>query len=159
MTDEKQAGGGAATAERVTKTLDAHGINAGSVHWNLTIPELMEEAIRRGEGVIAKDGPLVCSTGQHTGRSPNDKFVVREPSSEQHVAWGKVNRPIDPAVFDRLHQRMLKYLEGRELFALDCYAGADADYRLPVRVILSRAALLGIAHQGLELASDKAGAG
>jgi phosphoenolpyruvate carboxykinase (ATP) len=135
MDEDQQMRGGAATAERGTKTLEAHGISAGRVHWNLTVPELMEEAVRRNEGVLAKDGPLVCSTGQHTGRSPNDKFVVREPSSEQHVAWGKVNRPIDPAVFDRLHQRMLKYLEGRELYALDCYAGADPEYRLPVRII------------------------
>src|SRR5688500_15478830 len=135
MNEQTQAGGGTATAERGTKTLDAHGIEAGQVHWNLTIPQLMEEAVRRGEGALAKDGPLVCSTGQHTGRSPNDKFVVREASSEQHVAWGKVNRPIDQAVFDRLHQRMLKYLEGRDLYALDCYAGADPEYRLPVRII------------------------
>jgi phosphoenolpyruvate carboxykinase (ATP) len=134
MKDQKGARGGAATAERA-RTLDAHGINAGTVHWNLTIPELVEAAVRRGEGVLAKDGPIVCSTGQHTGRSPNDKFVVREPSSEQNVAWGKVNRPIDEAAFDRLHQRMLKYLEGRELYALDCHAGADPAYRLNVRVI------------------------
>ena len=135
MNDTKQARGGAATAERGAKTLDAHGIDAGTVHWNLTIPELVEAAVRRGEVMLAKDGPVVASTGQHTGRSPNDKFVVREPSSEQHVAWGKVNRPMDPAAFDRLHQRLLKYLEGRELYALDCHAGADPDYRLPVRVI------------------------
>ncbi|MDQ3070994.1 MAG: phosphoenolpyruvate carboxykinase [Acidobacteriota bacterium] len=132
MIDEKQAG--AATADR-GKTLEAHGIAAGRVHWNKTIPELMEDAVRRGEGVLAADGPIVCSTGQHTGRSPNDKFVVREASSQEHVAWGKVNRPIDEAVFDGLHKRMLAYLEGKELYALDCYAGADPDFRLPVRVI------------------------
>ncbi|HEX6324897.1 MAG TPA: phosphoenolpyruvate carboxykinase (ATP), partial [Vicinamibacterales bacterium] len=134
MKDQKGARGGAATAERA-RTLEAHGINAGTVHWNLTIPELVEAAVRRGEGVLAADGPIVCSTGQHTGRSPNDKFVVREPSSEQHVAWGKVNRAIDEAAFDRLHDRMLKYLEGRDLYALDCHAGADPAYRLNVRVI------------------------
>jgi len=135
MTDHNEARGRAATAERSARNLDAHGIDAGIVHWNLTIPELVEAAVRRGEGVLAKDGPIVCSTGQHTGRSPNDKFVVREPSSEQHVAWGKVNRPVEVAAFDRLHQRMLKYLTGRELYALDCHAGADPDYRLKVRVI------------------------
>ena len=134
MNEKKQAGG-AATAERAAKNLAAHGIDAGTVHWNLTIPELVEAAVQRGEGVLAKDGPIVCSTGHHTGRSPNDKFVVREPSSADHVAWGKVNRPIEEAAFDRLHQRMLKYLEGRELYALDCYAGADPAYRLKVRVI------------------------
>jgi len=130
-----QEQGGAATAEPSARTLEGHGIDAGTIYWNLTVPELVEAAVRRGEGVLAKDGPIVCSTGQHTGRSPNDKFVVREPSSEQHVAWGKVNRPIEQAAFDRLHQRMLQYLKGRDLYALDCYAGADPAYRLKVRVI------------------------
>ena len=130
-----QQQGGSATAERSARNLDRHGIDAGKVHWNLTIPELVQTAVQRGEAVLADGGPVVCSTGQHTGRSPNDKFVVKEASSEQHVAWGKVNRPIEEAAFDRLHQRMLKHLQGRELFALDCYAGADPAYRLNVRVI------------------------
>jgi phosphoenolpyruvate carboxykinase (ATP) len=78
---------------------------------------------------------LVCRTGQHTGRSPNDKFVVREPSSEQHIAWGKVNRPMDPAQFELLHDDLLASLSGKELFVLDCYAGADPAYRLPVRIV------------------------
>ena len=135
MTQDQQARGAAATADPAGKTLADHGIEAGRVHWNLTIPELVEHAVRRGEGVLAKDGPIVCSTGQHTGRSPNDRFIVREPSTGAHVAWGKVNKPFDPAAFDRLHARMLKYLEGRELYALDAHAGADPEYRLPVRVI------------------------
>src|SRR5690606_7331099 len=122
-------------ADRAGRTLGEHGIDAGRVHWNLSIPELVEHAVRRGEGVLAQDGPIVCATGQHTGRSPNDRFIVREPSSEAHVAWGKVNKAFDPAAFDRLHERMLKYLEGRELYALDAYAGADPAFRLPVRVI------------------------
>ncbi len=74
---------------------------------------LYEEAVRRSEGVIAANGPLVCSTGQHTGRSPNDKFIVKEPSSEKHVAWGKVNRPIDDASFDGLLARMQAYVAGQ----------------------------------------------
>jgi len=135
MNQDQQARGAAATAEPTGKTLAAHGIEAGQVHWNLSIPALVEHAVRRGEGMLASDGPIVCATGQHTGRSPNDRFIVREPSSEAHVAWGKVNKPFDAAAFDALHQRMLKYLEGRELFALDAHAGADPDYRLPVRVI------------------------
>ena len=135
MTKDPQARGAAATADRAGRTLEQHGIDAGRVYWNLTIPELVEHAVRRGEGVLAKDGPIVCATGQHTGRSPNDRFIVREPSSEAHVAWGKVNKPFDAAAFDRLHARMLTYLEGRELYALDAHAGADPEYRLPVRVI------------------------
>ena len=93
--------------------------------WNLSIPALYEEAVRRREALILVHGPLVCRTGQHTGRSPNDKFIVREPSSEDKVWWSKVNRPIDGAQFEAVHQRMLNYCEGKELFVQDRYAGAD----------------------------------
>ena len=82
---------------------------------------------------------MVCRTGQHTGRSPNDKFIVREPGSQDRVWWGKINRPIDVSHFDALYQRMLTYAEGREVFAQDCYAGADPAYRLAVRVITEQA--------------------
>jgi phosphoenolpyruvate carboxykinase (ATP) len=120
--------------------LDAIGIEETShVHWNLSVGALYEEAVRRREGVIAADGPLVCRTGQHTGRSPNDKFIVKEPSSENNVAWGKVNRPIDDASFDELQRRMISFLQGKELFVQDCNAGADPTYRLPVRVVTERA--------------------
>ena len=89
----------------------------------------------RREGQLAKDGPLVARTGQHTGRSPNDKFVVKEPSSEQHVHWGDVNRPLDPAKFDALHKDLVAYLQDKELFVLDAWAGADPTYKLPIRVV------------------------
>ena len=115
--------------------LEREGIQAERVRWNLSAAVLYEEAVRRGEGVITAQGPLACRTGQHTGRSPNDKFVVREPSSEAEIAWGKVNRPIEPAQFDALHRDLLASLAGKELFVLDCFAGADPKYRLPVRVI------------------------
>src|SRR6187455_250048 len=91
----------------------AHGLEAlgivrsGRVHWNLSPAMLYEEALRRGEGMLAANGPLVARTGQHTGRSPNDKFIVREPSSEKHVHWGNVNKAIDEAKFDALHQDMM----------------------------------------------------
>jgi phosphoenolpyruvate carboxykinase (ATP) len=120
--------------------LERHGItNVPRVYWNLGVPALYEEAVRRREGSMAADGPLVCRTGQHTGRSPNDKFIVREPSSEGKIWWSKVNRPLDPRSFDLLHQRMLTYVEGKELFVQDCFAGADPRYRLPVRIITEHA--------------------
>jgi phosphoenolpyruvate carboxykinase (ATP) len=120
--------------------LEAHGItNVSRIYWNQSVPALYEEAVRRREALISADGPLVCRTGQHTGRSPNDKFIVREPSSEEKVWWSKVNRPIDGRHFDALHQRLLNYVEGRELFVQDCYAGADPRYRLPVRIITEQA--------------------
>ena len=119
----------------------AHGLEAlgilrsGRVHWNLSPAALYEEALRRGEGILAAEGPLVCKTGQHTGRSPNDKFVVRESSSERHVHWGNVNRPVEEATFDALHRDMMTYLQDRELFVLDGWAGTDPKYTLPIRVV------------------------
>jgi phosphoenolpyruvate carboxykinase (ATP) len=115
--------------------LEREGIATDRARWNLSSAALYEEAVRRQEGVIAAEGPLVCRTGQHTGRSPNDKFVVRESSSEKNIAWGKVNRAMEPAQFDQLHRDLISSLAGKELFVLDCYAGADPKYRLPVRVI------------------------
>jgi phosphoenolpyruvate carboxykinase (ATP) len=124
-----------------TQVARAHGLEAlgivrsGTVHWNLSTAALYEEAIRRGEGVLAADGPLVCRTGPHTGRSPNDKFIVLEPSSERHICWGKVNRPIEAAKFDALHQDLVRYLHDKDLYVLDAWVGADASYRLPIRVV------------------------
>jgi phosphoenolpyruvate carboxykinase (ATP) len=105
------------------------------VHWNLTAPFLYEHAVRRGEGDIGLGGSFVANTGRHTGRSPRDKYIVNEPGTKETVDWGSINQPIDPARFDSLHQRMLAYLQGRELFVQDLYAGADPEYRLPVRVV------------------------
>jgi phosphoenolpyruvate carboxykinase (ATP) len=119
-----------------THGLEAQGIvRSGRVYWNLSPAALYEEALRRDEGLLAESGPLVCRTGHHTGRSPNDKFVVREPSSEQHVHWGPVNRPIDPSHFDALHRDMMAYLRDKELFVLDAWAGAAPEYRLPIRIV------------------------
>lgn len=116
--------------------LASYGIvNPAKVWWNLSVPELYEEAIRRREGLLAEDGQLVCRTGPHTGRSPNDKFIVREASSEAHVWWGPVNRPIEPAQFDALYRMLVAFLEGKELFVQECYVGADPAYRMPIRVI------------------------
>jgi phosphoenolpyruvate carboxykinase (ATP) len=111
------------------------GIENVRLHWNLSEPALYEEAIKRQEACIAAEGPLVCRTGQHTGRSPNDKFFVKEPSSEQNIAWGGPNRPMSMEHFEQLRRDLIGSLQGRELFVQDCYAGADGEYRLPVRVI------------------------
>ena len=120
--------------------LEAHGIvKPGTVHWNRGAAALYEEAVRRREGVIADSGPLVCLTGEHTGRAPHDKFLVREPSSEGNVWWGSVNRSIEPEQFTALYQAVLASLQDKELFVQDCVAGADPAYRLPIRVITERA--------------------
>ena len=116
--------------------LERHGItNAGTVYWNLPAAQIYEQALKRGEAVLAADGPLVARTGEHTGRSPNDKFLVREPESEGDIWWGEVNRAIASEHFDELLDGIRGYLEGRDLFVFNGYAGADFRYRLPVRVV------------------------
>jgi phosphoenolpyruvate carboxykinase (ATP) len=107
----------------------------GRVFANLSAAELYEHALRRDEGVLGAHGQLVVDTGKHTGRSPNDKFFVREPSSEGHIDWGKTNKPIEAARFDALLERVGDYLSDRDVYVLDCYVGADPQYRLKVRVI------------------------
>jgi phosphoenolpyruvate carboxykinase (ATP) len=84
---------------------------------------------------MAHLGPLVVRTGQFTGRSPNDKFIVDEPSTRDTIWWGKVNRPFQADRFDELHRRMLSYLQGKDVFVQDCWSGADPEYRMPVRII------------------------
>ncbi|MHB8837811.1 MAG: phosphoenolpyruvate carboxykinase (ATP) [Gemmatimonadaceae bacterium] len=112
----------------------------GTVHWNLVAPELIEAAVRRGEGRLADRGPFVAVTSPHTGRSPNDKFVVREPGTEGDVDWGKVNQPLSVAHFDTLLADVKQYLNGLpELFVQDLYCGADPSHRLSVRYILPNA--------------------
>ena len=120
--------------------LENHGLrNLWAAWWNLPSPALYDTAVRNREGVTVHLGPLAVRTGQHTGRSPNDRFIVRESSTEDKIWWGDVNRPFERDAFERLKQKMLTYLEGRQVFIQDCYAGADPEYRLPIRVITETA--------------------
>ena len=118
-----------------TRLLEREGVHAARVWWNLSQAALYEESVRRREGLIAVNGPLVCRTGPHTGRSPNDKFIVKEPSSDRHVAWGGTNRPIDPGLFETLRRDLIGSLRASDVFVIDCFAGADPAHRVPVRVI------------------------
>ncbi|MGE5049009.1 MAG: phosphoenolpyruvate carboxykinase (ATP) [Deltaproteobacteria bacterium] len=113
--------------------------NLHRVYWNLPTPALYEEAVFRGEARLSHMGPLVVNTGKWTARAAADKFVVREQGTEEHVWWGEYNRPFSPEKFSTLHTRMQAYLQGRDVFVQDCYAGADADHRLPIRVITEKA--------------------
>jgi phosphoenolpyruvate carboxykinase (ATP) len=116
--------------------LENHGIrNVDVVHWNYSTAALIEEAMRRREGVLSYGGALVVRTGHHTGRSPNDRFIVENVASEGEVDWNNVNRPISQEHFNGLRKRMLSYLQERDLYVQDCYCGADPDYRLGVRVV------------------------
>jgi phosphoenolpyruvate carboxykinase (ATP) len=108
----------------------------GEVHWNLIAPELFQAAARRSEGEFADMGPFVAVTAPHTGRSPNDKFVVKEPTSEKDVDWGKINQPQSAEKYQLLLGDVRKYLnEIPELFVEDLYCGADPSYRLSVRYV------------------------
>src|SRR5688500_10184124 len=106
---------------------------SGKKH-NLKSAALYEEAVRNEEAQMASSGPLVVSTGQYTGRSPKDKFVVEEESSLDKIWWGSVNKPLSEEKFNALRDRMLKYLEDKELYVQDLYVGPDPDYRLSVRI-------------------------
>ena len=109
--------------------------NLRKAYWNLPTEALYEEIIFRNEAKISRLGPVVVNTGKHTARAANDKFVVREPSTEENIWWSQYNRPLAADKFDELFSRLQGFLQGRDLFVQDCYGGADPDYRLPVRII------------------------
>jgi len=111
------------------------GIRLGTLRWNLSEPQLVEETIRFGTGRLARGGPLVVDTTPYTGRSPNDKFVVRYASIENEIAWGKVNQPIAPDVFDALYLRVCEHLSEKELFVQDLRGGNDREHQLSVRLV------------------------
>ena len=120
--------------------LDKQGLHGvGKVHWNLSAPALYEEALARGEARIAASGPLLATTAPHTGRSPKDRFIVKELTTDAEIWWGGPNAPIEPAKFDRLREDVFEALKGKDLFVQDCHAGADPEHRLRVRVITERA--------------------
>jgi len=121
------------TAPTRTSPTSEPGIGR-TVRVNRSSAELYEDAIRAGEGVIAASGPLVVRTGKHTGRSPQDKFIVDESSSTAKIWWGDVNRPISEEHYDRLRARLVAYCAGRDLYAQDCHIGAHPAHRRSLRV-------------------------
>jgi phosphoenolpyruvate carboxykinase (ATP) len=119
-----------------TYGLEALGMrNLGKVYRNLSVPQLVEHSLGRGEGVLAANGALLVETGKYTGRSPNDKFIVKEPSSEAEIDWNKHNVPISEEKFEQLYRKVLTYVQGRDLYIFDGYVGADPRYRFGVRII------------------------
>jgi len=117
--------------------LEAQGIDtSATIHWNLTTAPLVEQAVSRGEGKLAKDGPIVVKTGKHTGRSAQDKFTVRDAETENTVWWGKSNKPMSPEAFAALKADFLGHLKSREtLFVADLFGGSQPEHRVNVRVI------------------------
>jgi len=110
-------------------------LNLSTAARNLAVPALYEAAIRHQEGIVALGGPLVVATGKHTGRSPNDKFFVQEATSESHINWGKVNKPIDAAKFEALYKRVTDYMAMRQIYTQDLFVVADPAYQMPIRVV------------------------
>ncbi len=120
--------------------LSRHGLqHVQTAYWNLGSAQLIEKAIQRREGMLSSNGAFVVRTGQFTGRSPKDKYIVREAGTENTVNWGSVNQPMTEAQFDGLFQRMLQFWEGQDVFVQDCFAGADPNNTMPIRVIAQRA--------------------
>lgn len=111
----------------------------GTIYYNLSRAALYEQALDRDEGQLAADGPLVVRTDPYTGRSPNDRFLVKDDDTRDTINWGRVNKPTDAETFDRLLDRMTTFAEGRDLFVQDVYAGQDPSYHLPVRAITQKA--------------------
>ena len=120
--------------------LDNHGItDLRMSYWNLPTEALYEEVAFRSEAKITQLGPIVANTGKHTARSASDKYIVKEPSTEDKIWWGQYNKPFSTEKFDGLYNRLLGFLQGRDLFVQDCYVGADTEYRMPIRIITEKA--------------------
>lgn len=109
--------------------------NSGTINWNLSPAELIEQTVKNGLGTLADNGALVVSTGEFTGRAPKDRFIVKDKRTASAVDWGEVNKPFSPEDFDSLYNKVINHLEGKSLYVRDAYACADPDNRLNVRVV------------------------
>ena len=110
-------------------------VNAAAVYRNLTPAQLTEHALRRGEGTLSATGALVVKTGKYTGRSANDKFIVDTPAVHDDIAWGKVNRPMEKEKFDAIFAKVTAYLQNKEVYVFDGFAGADPKYTKSFRIV------------------------
>ncbi|MEO1050085.1 MAG: phosphoenolpyruvate carboxykinase (ATP) [Bacteroidota bacterium] len=120
--------------------LSTYGIkSSGNVYWNLPPADLIERATLNGEGHLSSTGAIACDTGKFTGRSPKDRFIVKDEKTENTVWWGDINMPIEPAKFDQLYNKMIDFIADKDLYVRDAYAGADKTYRLNLRVINTKA--------------------
>ena len=115
------------------------GINPSKVHRNLSVEKLVEDATQKNEGMITSTGSLSVKTGKYTGRSPDDRFIIFDDLTHDKIHWGKVNKQLPTETFDKLSQKMKKFVDGKELYIFDGFVGADSENRLSIRVITDHA--------------------
>jgi len=116
--------------------VENHGLtNLHQAYWNLPTEALYEEIVFRGEGKISNAGAVVVNTGRQTARSPNDKYIVRESTTEKNICWGEYNRPLSPEKFNELFNRLQGFLQGKDIFVQDCLVGVDCEHRMPIRIV------------------------
>src|SRR5579875_935860 len=116
--------------------LESYGlVNLGNVYWNLSPAVLVEHALARKEGMLVSNGAFNATTGTHTGRSPKDKFIVSNEEYAPKIWWGEINQPMPRQTFEMVRRSLADYLQGRDVYVLDAAAGADPQYRMPIRVI------------------------
>ena len=123
------------TKSTQTISLKKYGINHDNVKYQLSSAELHDIALEKGMAKEASSGALAVNTGEFTGRSPMDRFIVKDKITEEKVWWGDINIPFEPSQFDALHDKVIDYLNDKELYVRDCYACADHNYRMDIRVI------------------------
>jgi len=111
------------------------GINPSKIHRNLSVEKLLEDAVQKNEGIVTSTGSLSVKTGKYTGRSPDDRFIIFDDLTHDKIHWGKVNKQIPTETFEKLSQKMKKFVDGKELYIFDGFVGADPENRLPIRVI------------------------
>jgi phosphoenolpyruvate carboxykinase (ATP) len=116
-------------------SLESYGIYNANVNYQLTAEQLQKDTILKGQGKLAKSGALAVNTGEFTGRSPMDRFIVKDDITKDKIWWGDINIPFSSEKFDKLYNRVVDYLSNKEIFVRDCFACADADYKLNIRVI------------------------
>ena len=124
---------------KFTNQLIEFGINPSKVYRNLSVTDLVEIAVQKNEGIVTSTGSLSVKTGKYTGRSPDDRYIVYDDETHENVDWGKINHQFPSGKFDKIFEKMKKYVEGKELFVFDGFAGADKENRLPIRIFTDHA--------------------
>ncbi len=124
---------------KFTNQLIEFGINPSKVYRNLSVTDLVEIAVQKNEGIVTSTGSLSVKTGKYTGRSPDDRYIVYDDETHENVDWGKINHQFPSGKFDKIFEKMKKYVEGKELFVFDGFAGADIENRLPIRIFTDHA--------------------